>query len=239
METTPATLKRTARFAGLLYLIWTLTAMYALLYVQPKTIVSGDAAATAEKILANEFIFRTGIINGLVSSFVWVLIGLTLYRLLRHVNNFQAKLLIALVIVQIPVVFVTEAISLTTLMLVKGDILQTFPLAQKQDLAMFFLKLNDQSTIALELFWGLWLFPFGVLVYQSGFIPRILGVFLIVNGAAYVIHFITHILFPDYAAVVFQFATPIWTLGEISIMLWLLIKGIKSNYVPGITPVAA
>jgi hypothetical protein len=81
----------------------------------------------------------------------------------------------------------------------------------------------------LEMFWGLWLFPFGLLVYKSGFIPRILGIFLILNGIAYVIHFFTHLLLPNYQALVFKIATPIWTLGEISIMLWLLIKGVKNK----------
>ena len=105
MENKVHSLKKTARLAGLLYLIWILTAIYDLMYVQPQTIVTGDAVATANKILANEFIFRTGIINGIFSSTVWLLIGLTLYRLFKQVNEHQAKLLVALVIVQIPAVF--------------------------------------------------------------------------------------------------------------------------------------
>ena len=125
--------------------------------------------------------------------------------------------------------FYTEALNYTAPMLFKGDILKTFEVAHRQDLAMLFLKINDYVSITLEMFWGLWLFPFGQLVYKSGFIPRILGIFLIANGIAYIIHFFTHILLPNYQALVFQIATPIWTLGEISIMLWLLIKGVKNN----------
>ena len=220
-------LKKTARLAGLLYLIWILTAIYDLMYVQSQTIVSGDAVATSNKILTNEFIFRTGIINSIISSTVWLLIGLTLYRLFKQVNEHQAKLLVALVIVQIPAVFFMEALNITSLMLFKGDILKTFELSQRQDLAMLFLKMNNYTTIILEMFWGLWLFPFGILVYRSGFIPRILGVFLILNGIAYIIHCFTHLLLPDYQTLVFQFATPFWVLGEILITLWLLIKGVK------------
>ena len=220
-------LKKTARLAGLLYLIWILTAIYDLMYVQSQTIVSGDAVATSNKILTNEFIFRTGIINSIISSTVWLLIGLTLYRLLKQVNEHQAKLLVALVIVQIPAVFFMEALNITSLMLFKGNILKTFEASQRQDLAMLFLKMNNYTTIILEMFWGLWLFPFGILVYRSGFIPRILGVFLILNGIAYIIHCFTHLLLPDYQTLVFQFATPFWVLGEILITLWLLIKGVK------------
>lgn len=230
MKNKTYSLKKIARFAGLMYLIWVVTAIYGLIYVQSKTIVQGDAVATANKMLANEFIFRTGIVNGILSSIVWILIGMTLYRLFKHVNEGQAKLLVVFVIVQIPVCFFMEALNITSLMLFKGDILKTFELSQRQDIAMLFLKINDYVTIILEMFWGLWLFPFGYLVYKSGFIPRILGVFLILNGVAYVIHCFTHLLLPNYQALIFQIATPIWTLGEISIMLWLLIKGVKKTY---------
>lgn len=232
MENKMHALKKTARLAGLLYLIWVITAIYGLMYVPSQTIVRGDAVATANKMLANEFIFRTGIINGIIGSTIFVLIGLTLYRLFKNVNEHLAKLLVALVIVQIPVVFVMQALNLASLMIFKGKILTTFELGQRQDLAMLFLKINDYATISLEMFWGLWLFPFGQLVYRSGFIPRILGVFLILNGIAYIIHCFTHLLLPDYQALVFKIATPIWTLGEISIMLWLLIKGVRNNLPP-------
>lgn len=227
MEEPITSLKRTARLAGLLYFLWIMTAIYGLVYVQSLTIVQGDAVATAKKILANEFIFRTGVINSIIGSTLWLLIGLTLYRLFKHVNERQAKLLVALIIVQIPVVFFTEALSITSLMLFKGNILKTFELSQRQDLAMLFLKINNYATITLEMYWGLWLFPFGLLVYRSGFIPRILGVFLILNGIAYIIHFSTHLLLPNYQELVFQIATPFWVLGEISITLWLLIIGVK------------
>ncbi len=230
MEDKVTSLKRTARFAGFMYLIWIITAIYGLMYVQTKTIVQGDAVATAAKILANEFLFRTGIVNDILSSIVWILIAMALYRLFKHVNESQAKLLVVLVMVQIPVSFFMDALNITSLMLFKGDILKTFELSQRQDLAMLFLKINDYVTITLEMFWGLWLFPFGYLVYKSGFIPRLLGVFLILNGIAYVIHCLTHLLLPDYQALVFQIATPIWTLGELSIMVWLLIKGVKSKF---------
>ncbi|OFY48725.1 MAG: hypothetical protein A2W85_05720 [Bacteroidetes bacterium GWF2_41_31] len=90
MENKVHSLKETARFAGLMYLIWIITAIYGLIYVQTKTIMHGDAVATSVKMLANEFIFRTGIINGILSSIVWILIGMTLYRLFKHINKGQA-----------------------------------------------------------------------------------------------------------------------------------------------------
>jgi len=222
-------LKKTAKLAGLLYLIWVLTGIYGIFYVSSQTIVQGDALTTARNILANEFLFRTGIINDLISNTIWVFLVLILYRLFKQVNENQAKLMVALVIVQIPVVFMMEALNITSLMMFKGEILKTFELSQRQDLAMLILKINDYGTLTLEMFWGLWLLPFGLLVYKSGFIPRILGLFLILNGIAYVIHSFVSVLFPDYQTLVSQFAIPFWILGEISITLWLLIKGVKNN----------
>jgi hypothetical protein len=229
MENKVYTLKRTAHLAGLLYLIWVVTGIYGIVYVPSQTIVEGDAVGTANKILANEFVFRTGVINDIISATIWVLIALTLYRLFRHVNEGQAKLLVALVIVQIPVVFVVQAFNITSLLIFKGEILGSFEGSQRLDLAMLFLAVNDHVVMILVMFWGLWLLPFGQLVYKSGFIPRILGVFLILNGIAFILYCFTSLFLPDYQALFFKMATPIWTLGEISIMLWLLIKGVKET----------
>jgi len=220
-------LKRTAKLAGLLYLIWVITGIYGVFYIPSQTIIPGDAAATARKILANEFLFRTGIINDIISATLWVFVALVLYRLFKQVNERQAKLLVVLVIVQIPAAFFMEALNIASLMIIKGEVLKTFELVQRQDLAMLFFKISAYGSIVLETFWGLWLLPFGLLVYKSVFIPRILGIYLILNGIAYIIHSFTTLLLPDYQATVRLFAFPFWILGEISIMLWLLIKGVN------------
>jgi len=229
MENKIFTLKKTARLAGLLYLIWVITGIYGIFFISQKIIVQGDAVATAQNMLSNEFLFRIGMINDIISNIIWVFISLVLYRLFKQVNERQAKLMVALVLVQIPVVFFMEALNITSLMIFKGEILKTFELIQRQDLAMLFLKINDYGMFVLETFWGLWLLPFGLLVYKSGFIPRILGLFLILNGIAYIAHSFTILLFPDYRTLVGEFSMPFWILGEISITLWLLIKGVKNN----------
>lgn len=229
MEESVNALKKTARLAGLLYLIWVITGIYGIMYVPSKTIVPGDAGATAHKIIANEFLFRTGILNDLISITIGVYLLLVLYRLFKQVNKRQARLMVILLIVTFPVGFIMDAFNMTTLMLFKGEVMTTFEISQRQDLAMLFLKISGYGTIILEMFWGLWLLPFGLLVYKSGFIPRVLGIFLIVNGISYIIHCSTHLLLPDYQELVFKFSMPLWILGEISIMLWLLIKGVKNN----------
>jgi hypothetical protein len=221
--------RRTARLAGLLYLILIITGVYIIMYVPSQIIVKGDAATVANNILSNEFLFRTSIVGDLISNTIFVFLVLTLYRLLKPVNEHKAKLMVALVVVQIPAVFIMEALNIASLMILKGEVLQTFELNQRQDLAMLFHKINEYGALTLEMFWGLWLLPFGLLVYKSGFIPRIFGILLIIAGVAYMNLSLGTLLFPSYSAFVSQPTLLLVAIGEISIMLWLLIKGVRNN----------
>ena len=227
MEEKTASLKKTARLAGLLYLIMSIPAPYALIYVPSKIIVHGNAEATANNLIANEFLFRTGIVCQLFSQTVFIFLVLVLYRLFKIVNEHQAKLMVALVMVSIPIAFLMEAFNLTSLMILKGEVQKTLALEQQQDLAMLFLKIHGYGIMIVQIFWGLWLLPFGQLVYKSGFIPRVLGVLLILAGIAYVIDSFTFLLFPGYSAFVNQYTFPFY-FGELAIILWLLIKGTKA-----------
>ena len=232
MEMNPGSLKKTARFAGLLYLVWIITGLFAQFYVPAQIKIRGDAAAAAKNVLSNELLFRTSVINDLVSCTLWVFMVLVLYRLFKHVNERQAKLLVALVIVQIPVAFIMEAFNITALMIFKGEILKTFELAQRQDLGMLFLKISDYGVLTLEMFWGLWLFPLAILVYKSRFLPRFLGVWLAVTGIFYVGLSFTGVMLPQYKDMVLNspLALPA-EIGEVAFMLWLLIMGAKERAV--------
>ncbi|MFC2133684.1 DUF4386 domain-containing protein [Bacteroidota bacterium] len=229
MEINSSSLKNTARIAGLLYLLLVITGIYGIMYIPSQIIVEGDTVATANNILSNEFLFRTGFLNDIISNTIFLFLVLVLYRLFKQVNENQAKLMFALVIVQIPVLFMMEAFNITSLMILKGEILKTFELSQRQDLAMLFLKINDYGTLPLEMFWGLWLLPFGLLVYKSEFIPRIFGILLVIAGIAYMIDSTISLLFPSYSVFVNKPTLLLVAIGEISITLWLLIKGVKTQ----------
>ncbi len=226
MENKIYSLKKTARLAGLLYFFLIITGVYIVMYVPSQIIVWGDADTTAKNILFNEFLFRTGIMGDIISNTIFVFLVFVLYRLLKQVNEHRAKLMVAFVIVQIPLVFIMEAFNITSLMIFKGEILKTFELSQRQDLAMLFLNINDYGALTLEMFWGIWLIPFGKLVYKSGFIPRIFGILLIIAGIDYMIDSFISLLFPSYRVFVNQPTLLFVIIGEISIMLWLLIKGV-------------
>jgi hypothetical protein len=222
-------LKRTARLAGLLYLLIIITGAFTVIYVPSKIIVWGDAVGTAKNILANEFLFRTGIISDLISNTLFLLLALVLYRLFKQVNEHWAKIMVAFVFVQIPAVLIVEAFNYASLMIMKGEILRTFELAQRQDLGMLFLKINGYGTLIGMIFWGIWLLPFGLLVYKSRFIPHIFGILLIIAGIAYINDGFVSLLFPSYSAFVNQPTLLLVAIGEVSITLWFLIKGVKNS----------
>lgn len=219
--------KKTARIAGILYLLLVISGVYGLMYVGSQTYVRGDAAATAQKMLANEFLFRTGIAGNLISQTLWVFLVLVFYRLLKHVNEQRAQLMVALVLVAVPISFIGESFNITALMILKGDILLSLPLQQKHEWAMAFLKMNGNGVLVAEIFWGLWLIPLGLLFYKSGFMPRILGILLIIGGVAYLIEVSAKLVFTDYRFFVSQFTSIAVALAEFSTTLWLLIKGVK------------
>lgn len=222
--------KRTARLAGLLFFLWIVLGFYDMFLVSPEIFVSGDSQASAQNILKYEFLFRTSIFSALMVSTLWVLLVWVFYHLFRPVNERYARLLVAFVLVQVPVAFIKAGLSIATILALKGEILKSFELAQRQDLAMSFLKINDYTVLALELYWGLWLFPLAILIYQSVFIPRFLGVWLIINGIVYVLLSLTSIVFPEYKNDVFNIGMPAM-FGELVLMLWLLIKGVRDKNV--------
>lgn len=218
--------KNPGRVAGLLYLLL-FPAVVNLIYVPNTLIVPGNATATAKNILAHEMLFRMGIVSGLFSSVAFILLVMALYRLLSGVNKTHASLMVILVVVSVAIGFLNEVNSIAALTLFRGaDFLSVFDKPQRDALGMLFLRLHSQGNFVNEIFWGLWLFPFGVLVMRSRFLPRILGVLLIVNCFAYVAISLTWLLLPSYGNLAFRAAQPA-LMGELWIMLWLLMKGAK------------
>lgn len=218
---------KAARIAGAIYLSLALTAPFSQMYIPGKLIVRGDATATAGNILAHETLFRLGIVADLFTSVIFILVGLALYRLLKEVNRTQALVMMAFVLVSAGVGFLNVLHNIGALLLFRGgEFLTVFDKPQRDALGMLFLRLHNHGEFINEIFWGLWLLPFGLLVYRSAFLPRFLGVWLILNCFAYIALSLTALLFPPYYESVFKMAMPI-LFGELAIILWLLIKGAR------------
>ena len=218
---------KAARIAGALYLSMVLVAPFAMLYVPGKLIVRDNAAATAENILAHETMFRLSIFGDLIGHVIFICLGVALYHLLSSVNKTWALLMVGIVWVSAAVGFLNTLNHIAAVIFFRGaEFLSAFDKPQRDALAYFFLRLNSQGTFANEIFWGLWLFPFGLLVFSSGFLPRFLGVWLIISCCFWVALSVIALFFPAYYDTAFRWFQPA-LFSELAIMLWLLIRGAK------------
>jgi hypothetical protein len=228
------------RFAGLLYVLISIPGIFALIYVPGKLIVDGNATATASNIAAHETLFRLGIAANLISQILFMWVALALYDLLKGVSRRQAALMLTLIVVPVPIVLLNELNAIAALTLVRGaDFLSIFEKPQRDSLAMLFLNLHSYGFDITAIFWGLWLFPLGLLVYRSGFIPRLLGVLLMLNGFTFPVNSFTSLLLPQYENIVSRWMKPL-SFAELLFMFWLLIMGAKPKPLPGpASPVVA
>ncbi|MFQ5752385.1 MAG: DUF4386 domain-containing protein [bacterium] len=215
-------IKKTARLAGFLYLMVVPLGIFGLLYVPSRLIVSGDPATIAKNITASESLFRLGIVSNLLASIVMILVVLFLYRLLKPVNKNAALLMVILVLAAVPIAMLNELTQFASLQLLSGaDYLMLFTTEQLQALAFLFLRLYIQGSSIAFIFWGLWLLPLGYLVFKSGFLPRILGILLMIACFGYLID--SFAIFLGYHTNIGLFTG--WS--EVIFLLWLLIKGVN------------
>ena len=218
---------KTARIAGFLYLILIVSGMFSYMFVTSSLIVPGDTATTINNIMASESLFRSGIVSWLISETVFILLVYVLYKLLKPVNENHAFLMVMFVLVAVPISFINELNKFAALLLLSGaDYLTAFDVGQLHALVPLFLDLHEYGIHINSMFFGLWLLPLGYLVFKSGYIPRILGILLIIGCFGYLLEFFTFFLFPDFNAAI----EPVFTItgiGEFLLVLWLLIKGVN------------
>ena len=221
-------IKKQARAAGRLYFLLAVSAPIGLMYVPGKLFVPGNATATADRLRASESLLRIGIASELFHQVVVIFLVLALYRLFKAVNESHARQMVILgALVSVPIMFLNVLNEIAALMLVSGaDFLSVFEKGQLDALAFLFLRLHERGIEVAAIFWGLWLFPFGMLVIRSGFIPRFLGVLMMIAGVAYLAASFASLIVPHYAHAVGQVAG-ILELGEVPIIFWLLIWGAR------------
>ena len=213
-----------ARVAGLLYLSLGLFAPFSLIYGPSRLIVPGDAATTARNIMASETLFRLGSVSALVTSILNILVALALYQVLKPASKRMAVLMVVFILVAIPIGMLNELNSFAVLFLVgSADALKAFTADQVHALVSLFLDAHAAGLNIAGLFYGLWLFPMGYAVFTSGFLPRILGILLLIGGAGYLIQSAAALLFPQFNVSLVLFTD--W--GELLFPLWLVIKGVN------------
>ncbi|MEO8196228.1 MAG: DUF4386 domain-containing protein [Thermoanaerobaculia bacterium] len=221
-----SSIQATARRAGALYFLFMIVGLVDMLGFAGFLVV-GDATATARNIQARELVYRIGILTDLVALLLFIVLVVSLYHLLKGTDKWHAVLMVILVSVGVAVGLANLLTKIAPLILLRGaDYLSVFSKPQLDALVLGLLSLNSEGNTVDAVFWGLWLFPFGILVVRSGLFPRVLGILLLVAGSAYLTSSVTSIVLPAYGDVVSRAATPL-LLGEFPIIFWLLIKGAK------------
>lgn len=219
--------KNLGRMAGALYLLSAIAAGIPLIYVPGFLIVDGNASATSDHVLTNEFLFRACMVSELVGALLLVTVVFILRRLLRSTSETLAQLMAVLVLLSVSITFVNILTEVASLDLFHGAAaLATLSQGQRGALAMLCLNLHGDGANIANIFWGLWLFPFGLLVARSRALPRLLGVWLIADCFALVAVSITTMLNPNWTDAVNKAALPA-ELGELAAMMWLVIKGAR------------
>ena len=224
--------KNTARLAGLLWFLSTVTGGFGLISIRSNVIVPGDAAATAVNIMASEFVYRAAIVSSLFSYIFLFFTALTLFHLFKEVNQRLATVLVASMIVSVAIAVVNTLNHFGALLVLsQADFLNVFNPEQLSALAFIFLRLaNGSGQGLLEIFWAPYYFIFGLLVIRSRFLPKILGILLLIMGTGFAVNVFEKILFPQfYPALFTQLAMFGGALGGIPTILWLLIMGTKGD----------
>jgi hypothetical protein len=222
--------RKTARLAGLLYLLSSIPGAFAFIYVPGKLIVEANPTATAERIRASGGLLQAGIAAEMLGMTLFVFVALVLFRLFRPVAEGHAVAMLVLILISIPITLVGVVHEVAALFLAgaggRGGFLSALGQPQRDALAYLALELHVQTIFVAMIFWGLWLFPFGICVIRSRFIPRILGYLLMIAGVGNVANSLSRLALPQYAEAVGR-VTSFMNPAELTIILWLLIWGAR------------
>ncbi len=221
--------KTAARRVGLLYLAMAILSMLGYMVLPNKYYVAGDAAATASRIVSEGAIYRWTILNSFAGQVLFLFVVLGLYQLFKDVDRKQARLMVTLVCVGVAAEVVNIGIHTAPLVLLSGaDWLSAFTRPQLDALAFGSLKLSSAFGQVITGFWGLWLFPFGILTIRSGLFPKLLGWLLFASGVGYCVSCVASIVLPDQLAAIDRLVTPLYY-GELAMVLWLPLMGARER----------
>jgi hypothetical protein len=207
-----------------------LTGAFTLAYIPSVFLVGGDAAATAGRIAASPALYRLGVFAELMNGVFAIWTAMVMYDLFKDVDRRQARLLVGFVLGMVAIGLVNTVVLAGPLVLTSGaSYLSVFDKQQLDALTQALWGLRIRGLNAATMYWGLWLLPLGILVYKSRFLPRLLGVFVIIAGCAYVVDSLTYFFLPDYGRIAFLVSTVPQALGEGGFILWTLIKGARED----------
>lgn len=225
----PAAILRRSRIAGLWYLAMAITGPIGILIIPSTLIVAGDAAATAANIAASPGLWRLGIFAYLVSQLVFIPIVLSFRQLFASVDRAQTRIMTAIVIAAVPLCILNLLGFAAPLAILDGERMTAFSQAQQESMAALSIDIMRQGEILVGFFWGLWLLPLGILVWKSGWFPKVFGIFLFLGCASYIADCSIALLLPAARSDIAQVIGVAGFIGEVPFLLWLLIRGARAK----------
>ena len=222
--------KNLARFAGFCYLVVIATGLFSEVFVRQALRVGNDAMATAHNIQTNEMLFRWGIVADLINFVIGLPAVLIIYHFFKKSNKIVLQIALAFVIIQTAIIAVNLLNQISPLLILGNDpYLNTFQQDQLASLSLLFLNIQSQGYAIGLVFFGFYCILIGYVIYRTNAIPKIIGVLYAVAGICYLINSFTMFLSKGFANPLFIYlAIPIF-IGELSLCLWLLIKGIDTS----------
>ena len=221
--------RKQARLAGVLYALVAVTAPIGLMYVPGQLLDVADATVTASRIASHASLLRLGIASELFHQTIEVFLVLVLFNLFKPVHLSLARHMAILGWMPIPIVFLNALNEVAALMLVSGaGFLSVFDKPQLDAAVLFFMRLHGYGLQLAAVFWGLWLFPFGILVLRCGFIPKVLGWLVMAAGLGYLIGSFTSLIAPQFAQSLSNWVF-LLEMGEPFMILWLLVFGARRS----------
>jgi hypothetical protein len=226
-------IKKTARIAGVLYLLVGILGGFAEGYLEPKMYVAGNAAATAGNVVANSGLVRMGVVADLLDGTFFIILALVLYVLLQHVHKSMARAMLVFVVIAVAITCLSALFEYEGLQVATGAVdLASLGTVGSNAVVLLLLDAQHYGLLIAQIFFGLWLAPLGYLAYKSGWFPKALGIVLIAACASYLVDFLTAFLVPDIGKAIHGFAVILPTIAEPWMVLYLLVFGVKTQHDP-------
>lgn len=225
--------KKTARFAGLLFLLMVVSGLFAEIFFRQK-LFTNDMAATADNILHNDFLYRAGILSDIIMSLSYLFTALVLYKLLVSVNRNMAALMVLFAAAGC-VLLLSNILNEFAPLYMVGTGSQTGSLGsgQLEVMAMLSYSAYGHGYMIGQVFFALWVLPLGILIYRSKFIPKVFGILFLIEVFGGLLSVAVHFLIPNVSIETVLLLPG--TLAEFGFMFWLLIRGINESKLPAQT----
>lgn len=220
--------KKTARIAGLFFLLMVVSGLFAEVFFRQKLMGSNDLSVTAGNILTNSFLYRIGITSDLLMALSYLLTALALFKLLSSADKNMAGAMVVFATAGSVLLMFNVLLEIAPLYILSGnDYLSAFSSSQRESLAMLFYTLYQHGYMIGQIFFALWVLPLGILIYKSGFIPKVFGILFVIETVFALTAVMVHFLMPS-ATIETILMLPMMV-AEFAFLFYLLIRGMNES----------